>query len=131
DDMTVEIRLTEPVGPFLRNLSFLQIAPSEAVEAAGEGYGAAVQLPGTGAFLVASFTPGEVLELETYADYWDGAPSIEGVRIVNIPELSGRLTALLNDEIDITWNVPDDQIPTLQESSEVTVEFGPSVFYLY
>ena len=46
DPKTVEIKLKEPVGPFLRNVSLLQIAPSEAVEAAGKDYGAAVRLPG-------------------------------------------------------------------------------------
>jgi len=131
DPATVEIRLSEPVGPFLRNLSFLQIAPSEAVTAAGEDYGAAVMLPGTGPFKVAQFTPGQLLELEANPDYWDGAPAIEGIRFVSIPELSGRITALINDEIDVTWNVPDDQIPTLLESPDVTVEFAPSVFYVY
>ncbi|WP_084032626.1 ABC transporter substrate-binding protein [Chelativorans sp. J32] len=131
DPTTVEIKLTEPVGPFLRNLSFLQIAPSEAIEAAGGEYGAAVQLPGSGPFRVASFTPGQTLALEANADYWDGAPALEGVRIVNIPELSGRITALLNDEIDVTWNIPDDQLGVLQDSNDVEVQLAPSVFYLY
>ena len=131
DATTVEIRLKEPVGPFLRNLSFLQIAPSEAVEAAGEEYGAAVLLPGTGPFRLESFTPGQTVELTANPEYWDGAPAIEGVRIVNIPELSGRITALLNDEIDVTWNIPDDQLGVLQGSKDVEVQLAPSVFYMF
>lgn len=131
DDKTVVITLKESVGPFLRNISLLQIAPSEAITAAADQYGAAVLLPGTGPFSVESFQPGQSLVLVANPDYWDGAPKIDGIRFTNIPELSGRITALLNDEIDVTWGIPDDQIPTLQESSDITVSIVPSVVYYY
>jgi peptide/nickel transport system substrate-binding protein len=131
DAATVEIKLKDSVGPFLRNVSLLHIVPSEAVKAAGEAYGADVRLPGTGPFKVKSFEPGQVLEVEANAAYWDGAPKLEGVRFLSIPELSGRITALLNDEIDVTWGVPDDQIPSLMDKPDVKVEIVPSVVYLY
>jgi peptide/nickel transport system substrate-binding protein len=131
DAKTVVIKLKAPVGPFLRNVALLQIAPSEAIVAAGEEYGAAVRLPGTGAFQIASFEPGSSLELTANPNYWDGAPKIDGISFRNIPELAGRITALLNDEIDVTWGIPDDQIPSLQGNSDVKVEIVPSVIYYY
>ncbi len=131
DAATVEVKLKDSVGPFLRNVSLLHIVPSEAAVAAGEAYGADVRLPGTGPFKVKTFEPGQLLEVEANASYWDGAPALEGVRFLSIPELSGRITALLNDEIDVTWGVPDDQIPSLMDSPDVKVEIVPSVVYLY
>ncbi len=131
DPTTLVIHLAEPIGPFLRNLSLVQMVPSEAIEAAGGEYGAAVRLPGTGPFVLESFQPGQSLVLTANPDYWDGAPAIDGIRFQTIPELAGRVTALLNDEIDVTWGIPDDQIPSLQESDGVTVEIVPSVLYYY
>ena len=90
-----------------------------------------MRLPGTGPFKVKEFQPGQILELEANRSYWDGAPQIDGVRFLSIPELSGRVTALLNDEIDVTWGVPDDQIAVLKKRPDVKVEIAPSVVYLY
>lgn len=131
DPQAIVIKLKAPVGPFLRNVALLQIAPSEAIAAVGEEYGAAVRLPGTGAFQITEFEPGSRLELAANPNYWDGAPKVEGILFQNIPELAGRITALLNDEIDVTWGIPDDQIASLQDNSDIKVELVPSVVYYY
>jgi peptide/nickel transport system substrate-binding protein len=131
DAQTVIVKLKESVGPFLRNVALLQIAPSEAIAATKGEYGASVRLPGSGAFVIESFEPGQSLTLKANPNYWGGAPKIDGIRFQTIPELTGRVTALLNDEIDVTWGVPDDQIPALQSNSDVTVNIVPSVVYYY
>ena len=131
DSKTVTIKLKDSIGPFLRNISLLQIAPSEAIAAAKEEYGAAVRLPGTGAFSIEKFEPGQLLELKANPNYWDGAPKIDGVVFRTISELAGRVTALLNDEIDITWGIPDDQLPAMQENPDLSVNIVPSVVYYY
>ncbi len=131
DAQTVVIKLKGPMGPFLRNISLLHIVPSEAAEAAGKTYGAAVRLPGTGPFKVKEFRPGQILELETNKSYWDRPPQVDGVRFLSIPEISGRITALINNEIDVTWGVPDDSVDTLKKDANIKVETAPSVIYLY
>lgn len=131
DPHTVVVRLSEPVGPFLRNVSLLQIVPAAAVEEVGDTYGAAAVLPGTGAFKVTNFRPGQILELEAHDQYWDGAPQLRGIRLQNIPELAGRITALINNEIDITWFIPDDQVAPLSETSGIVIDVVPSALYYY
>ena len=131
DARTLVIRLKEPVGPFLRNVSLLQIVPANNAKEAGDKYGAAVRLPGTGAFKVKSFRPGQILELEANKNYWDKPPSLEGVVIQNIPEITGRVTALLNNEIDLMWFLPDDQVTALKKTNDVTVSVAPSALYYY
>ena len=131
DPRTLVIKLKEPVGPFLRNVSLLPIVPASSAKEAGDKYGAAVRLPGTGAFKVKTFRPGQVLELEANTAYWDKPPQIEGVTIQNIPELAGRVTALLNNEIDLTWFLPDDQVTALKKNADLTISVVPSAIYYY
>lgn len=77
---------------------------------------------GTGPFTVAKFTPGEVLEMTPNASHFDGAPTIQKLVFRQIPEISSRMTALANDEIQATWGVPDDQLAGLQGNADVKVE---------
>jgi peptide/nickel transport system substrate-binding protein len=131
DARTLVVRLKEPVGPFLRNLALLQIVPASSAKDAGEKYGAAVRLPGTGPFKIKSFRPGQVLELEANQTYWEKPPQLTGVTIQNIPELTGRVTALMNNEIDITWFLPDEQVTALKKNPDLTVSSVPSALYYY
>lgn len=131
DPMTVVIKLKEPVGPFLRNVSLLQIAPAKAIAEIGEKYGAAVRMPGTGPFKLKAFRPAQFLELDANPDYWDKPPTLTGIRFQSIPEIAGRITALVNNEIDLTWLVPDDQVDGLKATPSVKVESVPSAIYYY
>ncbi|GIG68910.1 ABC transporter substrate-binding protein [Phytomonospora endophytica] len=77
---------------------------------------------GTGPFTVANFTPGETLEMAPNAAYFDGAPKLQKLVFRQIPEISSRMTALANNEIQATWGVPDDQLAGLQGNPDVKVE---------
>ncbi|MEV0648255.1 ABC transporter substrate-binding protein [Phytomonospora sp. NPDC050363] len=77
---------------------------------------------GTGPFTVANFTPGEVLEMTPNASHFDGAPKLERLVFRQIPEISSRMTALANNEIQATWGVPDDQVAGLSGNADVHVE---------
>ncbi|WP_099514973.1 ABC transporter substrate-binding protein [Microvirga ossetica] len=131
DAHTLIVRLKEPVGPFLRNVSLLHIVPASSAKEAGDKYGAAIRLPGTGAFKIKTFRPGQILELEANTSYWDKPPTLTGLVIQNIPELTGRVTALLNNEIDLMWFLPDDQVTALKKNPEITVSVAPSALYYY
>lgn len=131
DTNTVEVTMKAPVGPFLRNVSLLQILPASEIDAIGTTYGAQAVLSGTGPFRVKDFRPSQTLELEANAAYWDGAPKIDGLRMQAIPELAGRVTALINNEIDATWFLPDDQVALLEGTQEISIEVVPSALYYY
>lgn len=77
---------------------------------------------GSGPYTVESFTPEETLVLAPNPDYWGGAPGVEGLEIQYIPEIAARMTALRTGEVDLTWGVPDDQVPELEASGEITLE---------
>lgn len=132
DATTVIINLKSPVGPFLRIASFLFIAPSEVLATKAEDeYGSGVVLPGTGPFRIADFQPGDTLTLEANPDYWGEQPGVEGIRFVNIPEQTARVTALLNGEVNIAWAFSDDELETLRADPAVKVDVVPSATYGY
>ncbi len=131
DPQTLIVRLKEPVGPFLRNVALLQIVPASSAKEAGDRFGATVRLPGTGPFKVKTFRPGQLLVLDANEAYWDKPPKLTGIQIQNIPELAGRVTALLNNEIDVMWFLPDDQVAALKKNANITVGVVPSALYIY
>jgi peptide/nickel transport system substrate-binding protein len=131
DAQTVIIKLKTPVGPFLRNVSFLAIVPSEVVAAKGKDYGAGVVFPGTGPFKVGAFKPGDTLTVDRNDAYWGPKPKIAGVQFVNIPEQTARVTALLNGEVDVAWSFPDDELKTLRGDKNLKVDVVPSAIYSF
>lgn len=68
---------------------------------------------GTGAFTVASFTPDRIV-LERFDSYWGEMPQVKTIEFRNIPEVSSRITALVNGEVQIIAQVPPDQIPVIE-----------------
>ena len=77
---------------------------------------------GSGPFIVESFEPGQSLEVVPNPEYGGGAPDLATLTFQAIPEVSARLTALQTGEVDVTWGMPDDQIPPLESDTELTVE---------
>ncbi|MEL6427129.1 MAG: ABC transporter substrate-binding protein, partial [Pseudomonadota bacterium] len=65
---------------------------------------------GTGPYVYAQFTPETRIVWERFADYWGEPAPYERVNVRRIPELSARVTALVNDEVDLITNVPPDQL---------------------
>ena len=115
DDLTVRLITDGPRG----NLLLLLTDPgSEIVPAAyfqQVGYEAFQQMPlGTGPYQVTEFVPDSRLRFTAHTGYWGGAPAAANVEIVPIPEVSTRLAALQNDEIDMAMDLPPDQISDLE-----------------
>lgn len=81
---------------------------------------------GSGPYIVEAFSPGESLKLTPNESYYGEVPTIGELEYRWIPEISTRLTALQTGEIDATWGIPDDQIGSLRNNSEITIETSPS-----
>ena len=76
---------------------------------------------GTGPLRFVSFTPDNEAVLERYDGYWGEMPPVRRVVFRVIPEVAARVTALLNDEVQLITNVPPDQVSGFdgQEGVEV------------
>lgn len=122
DDLTVRLITAGPRG----NLLILLTDPgAEIVPAAyfqQVGYEAFQQLPvGTGPYRVTEFVPDTRLTFTAHTGYWGGAPAAANVVITGIPEVSTRIAALQNDEIDMAMDLPPDQIESIQGDGAFTI----------
>lgn len=117
-DHEVVLHLDVPKGSLLSNLTALEIMPAAA--AGNEDFWNSPV--GSGPFVFESFSPGQELRLTANADYWGGAPNIANLVFRVIPEISSRVAAIETGEIDVTWNIPDDLLPSLRNNADLTVE---------
>ena len=61
---------------------------------------------GTGPYKITKLMPGEEVVYERFGDYWGEKAPFEKVVIKKISELSTRITALVNGEVDLITNIP-------------------------
>src|SRR5262249_8028834 len=65
------------------------------------------------------------------ANYWGGPPLLDQITFLELPDVSSRVNALTTGEIDVTWGLPPDQLPTIQSNPDLTVETAPSLAFYY
>ena len=101
EDGTVTFTLKYPYAGFPSRL-LLGIAPSERLT---PGLAAESTLNtdpvGTGPYRLTSLRPGEAV-LEANEDHWNGAPEVETVTIIHVPDDNSRAQRLQSGEIDGT-----------------------------
>jgi peptide/nickel transport system substrate-binding protein len=105
DPKTVVLNLDAPNAPLLAALAQQQrvgIMHPDSVDASGKF----VQGIGTGPFTFASYATGDRLTLAANANYWGGAPRLEGIDVRIIPDATTRLNALASGDIDFAWSLP-------------------------
>jgi peptide/nickel transport system substrate-binding protein len=127
DDQTVTVKTSKPLGTLLSSLTLLFIGPAAKINT--DGF---FNKPiGTGPFTVSSFKPDEKLELAANPTYWDGAPKLNKLEFVNIPEVAGRITGLENGEVDVLTQIPPDQVGSVKGSDQIKYETTPSWTYYF
>src|SRR6266849_1856541 len=106
--LTVEFRLTEPRGYFLRGLAagFNVIMRKQTLEENHYDLRRVPAYPGTGPFRHKSLEPGVVRRLERNPDYWNPAlPYLDGIDIYHL-ELGPKTgAACLAHTIDFCWGI--------------------------
>lgn len=132
DPETVRV-VTKRADPALLTLlstTQMSIVPKAYLEEIG--YDAFALAPvGTGPFKLAEFTPGETMTWEAFADFWGDQPNVSKVELRRIPELSARITALANNEVDLITNVPPDQVEVITNNSGLEVrEYQTPIFHV-
>lgn len=77
---------------------------------------------GTGPFVLKSFKPGSRLELERYADYWDGASNLDSVTFSFNEDANARSLALKSGQVDIVYRPEVESLDQLRETEGIKVE---------
>lgn len=126
DDFTVIITTKQPDAILEFRLATqwgAWILPADYFEEVGmEQYGRAPIA--TGPFKVTQFAP-DIIALEAFDDYWDETPNVREVNYRVIPESSGRLTSLVNNEVEMISPVLPEQLAILETYDEIEVQCTP------
>lgn len=123
DDYTVRFTTKQPSGSLLlqltaRNASIIPAAHHQEV-----GYEAFQQAPvGTGPFMLTEFVPDSYLKLTRNDAYHGGVAAARTVTVSGIPEVSTRIAALLNGEVDLIVDVPPDQTPAIESAGGFAID---------
>ncbi len=73
---------------------------------------------GTGAFKYQSFTPGQQSVFVKNPNYWQkGRPYVDQLVIIDFPDSTARVNALLGGQVDAIDNLPSGQIAQVQGNS--------------
>jgi peptide/nickel transport system substrate-binding protein len=77
---------------------------------------------GTGPFMYESFVAGERSVFVKNPDYWrDGLPRVDEVTIIDFPDDTPRLNALLSGQVDAITNLPPGQIAQVKSNDQFKV----------
>jgi peptide/nickel transport system substrate-binding protein len=126
DDRTVVFKLLKPwsnFGYLLADAPGMVVNPAvgAATDAAGQSVvGNDTTGAGAGPYTVEKWAPGEspYLVLKARADYWGGAPCIETVNFIGIPQDGPKYESLQVEEIDVAFLRSPDIIAEARESGE-------------
>lgn len=77
---------------------------------------------GTGPYKITEFVPNQRVVYERFDEFWGEKAPFKKVTMRRIPELTGRITALKNGEVDIITNIPPDQINVIATDAKLKVE---------
>ncbi len=104
DDYTVQIVLDEPYAPFISGLATpgCVMLDSEATEAAGELFGMDASVTvGTGPFVLKEWVLGSKVTLEANKDYFKGAPKIDALTFLIVPDHDTQRMLYETGEADV------------------------------
>jgi peptide/nickel transport system substrate-binding protein len=86
---------------------------------------------GTGAFELESYTEGEEVVMVRNEDYWDGPADVSEVTFTAASEDSTRVNQLLNEETDVTVNVPPQEVGRVENADVARIEATPSTRIIF
>ncbi|HEV7268160.1 MAG TPA: ABC transporter substrate-binding protein [Falsiroseomonas sp.] len=115
-DITLEGRVAQSVGAILSRTAF----------DAAESWLAWGRKPiGTGPYAVGEYRPDVSLTFEAHDAYWGGRPPVRRIRLVEVPEVSGRVNGLFSGEFDFACDIPPDQVSMVERNARFEVLGSP------
>ena len=124
DDYTVDFHLNEPDPVLLTKLAGYgaMIVPPEYLTEHGDEHFNTHPV-GTGPFKVVEYNPREDVQLEAFADHWDGAPKLDEVTYRFISEPSTAVAELQAGRVDIVIppTIPIGMIETINNHDGASI----------
>lgn len=133
DDSTVQIvyERPDPIAIDILTTSETSIIPEGYFTEVGGSDEFRLAPVGTGPYAVESFTPDDSMTLTAFAGHWGEPAPADRIEISLVPEVVTRITALVNNELDLITNVPSDQLSSIQNTAGVhSASFIAPVFHV-
>lgn len=86
---------------------------------------------GSGPFVLESWTRNTEFVFQAFEDHWSGPPGVDRLIIKDMREPATQKLALEKGEIDIAWDLLQDQIVDFEGSDEISVQESPTFFIWY
>lgn len=115
DGSTVTVSLDEPVVTLPLAISHLRIIAPESLDTIND------DPVGTGPFTVASFVPGQALELVRNENYWGEPALLDGINFDAVNDAAAGVTALRSGALDVLWNLPGKEAVALESATDVRI----------
>lgn len=122
DDQTVQITLNTPFADMpLQLMDYrLRMIPEDSGDTIG------TTGIGTGPFIVETFDADGTSVLVANMDYWEGAPGVERMEVIGIPDAQARLQALMGGQLDMERGITAQQKVMLEGSDAFTLQEIPT-----
>ena len=138
DAQTVVIKIAKAE---YKNILFPNLVPVAIIpdgSKVGKGSGAdTTPPPGTGAYKFSSYdTAQQIVELEAYEDYWEGAANIKKIRVKILADASALQAEILSGTVDMApaaTNLTPDTLNSMAKNEKLKVEKfpGSNIQYLW
>ncbi|WP_206065100.1 ABC transporter substrate-binding protein [Nocardioides sp. JQ2195] len=106
DELTVEFQLRTKWPTF----DYMLTTGPGMIVARSAGEGESFKPVGAGAFTLASHKPAESLSLAANKDYWDGAPNLDGIKVVFLNDPTATFDSFESDELDAAFTREPDLV---------------------
>ncbi len=133
DDRTVVVAMDNPAPHMLDLMGSFQLTPLHGPSFAAHGAGVFVDpanLVSNGAYVIREIVPQSHVYLEANPNYWDAANvSIKKIKYHVTEDVATELKRYQAGEIDVTYDVPLNQIDALMATGELHVAPTTEVIY--
>lgn len=124
DPHTVVVTMAEPFTDFpelLARLWACRILSKDAVEAAGDDYGAETAV-GTGPFMIEEWVKGDYVTMIRNPDYWGEPAYLDKVVYNRVPDGAARLVQARAGQADVVYQPPLDQLDEALDDPALSIE---------
>ena len=86
---------------------------------------------GTGPYRLTGWQRNQQIQMVKNPNYWSGTPGYERVLIRHMSESAAQLLAIQRGDVDVAFNLIPEQIATLKDDPNITVEGMTSLDFIY
>ena len=86
---------------------------------------------GTGPYRLTGWQRNQQIQMVKNPNYWRGTPGYERVLIRHMSESAAQLLAIQRGDVDVAFNLIPEQIATLKDDPNITIEGMTSLDFIY